>query len=151
MSKSEYLYASHNVSNLDYHFVCPAKYRRIIFTESVDESLVQICAGIEARYDWIKFIEIGADKDHVHFLIQSTPMHSPSEIIKTVKSITARRIFAEHPEVKKQLWGGQLWSDGYFVSTVGKNTNEDVIAKYVRKQGGKQDYENYRQLKIFTK
>ena len=151
MSESEYLYASHNVSNLVYHFVCPAKYRRIIFTESVDESLVQICAGIEARYDWIKFIEIGADKDHVHFLIQSTPTHSPSEIIKTVKSITARRIFAEHPEVKKQLWGGQLWSDGYFVSTVGKNTNEDVIAKYVREQGGKQDYEKYRQLRIFTK
>ena len=152
MSGSEYLYlyASHNVSNLVYHFVCPAKYRRIIFTDPVDESLVQICAGIEARYDWIRFLEIGADKNHVHFLIQSTPPHSPSEIIKVVKSVTARRIFAEHPEVKKQLWGGQLWSDGYFVSTVGKNTNEDNIAKYVREQG-KQDYEGYKQLSIFAK
>ena len=150
MSESEILRASHNVSNLVYHFVCPAKYRRIVFTDPVDETLVQICAGIEARYDWIRFMKIGADKNHVHFLIQSTPTHSPSEIIKVVKSITARRIFAERPEVKKRLWGGQLWSDGYFVSTVGKNTNEDTIAKYVREQG-KQDYDGYKQLSIFTK
>lgn len=106
MSESEYLHASHNASNLLYHFVCSAKYRLIIFTESVDELLVQICAGIEARYDWIKFIEIGDDKNHVNFLIQSTLTHSPSEIIKIVKCITACRIFAEHPEVEKQLWGG---------------------------------------------
>ena len=150
MSESGYLHASHNVSNLVYHFVCPAKYRRLVFTDPVDETLVQICSGIEARYDWIKFLEIGADKNHVHFLIQSTAVHSPSEIIRVVKSITARRIFAEPPEVKKQLWGGELWSDGYFVSTVGKNTNEDVIANYVREQGNP-DYEEYKQLSIFTK
>ena len=57
-------------------------------------------------------------------------------------------IFAEHPEVKKQLWGGKLWSDGYFVATEGKNTNEDVIAQYVKDQG-KQDYGEYQQLSIF--
>ena len=148
MSESRYLHASHNTSNLVYHFVCPAKYRRIIFTDEVDKTLVQICEGIEARYDWIRFLEIGADKNHVHFLIQSTPMHSPSNIIKVVKSITARRIFAEHPEVKKALWGGELWSDGYFVGTVSKNTNEDTIAEYVRNQG-KQDYGEYKQLRIF--
>ena len=112
MLESRYLHASHNTSNLVYHFVCPAKYRRVIFTDEVDKALVQICEGIEARYDWIRFLEIGADKNHVHFLIQSTPTHSPSNIIKVVKSITARRIFAEHPEVKKALWGGELWSDG---------------------------------------
>ena len=111
---------------------------------------MQICAGIEERYDWIRFLEIGADRNHVHYLIQSTPNHSPSEIIKVVKSITARRIFAEHPEVKKQLWGGQLWTDGYFVSTVGRYTNEDVIAKYVREQG-KPDYEEYKQLSMFER
>ena len=148
MSESEYLHTSHNVSNLVYHFVCPSKYRRIVISEGVEETLVQICAGIELRYEWIRFLEIGADKNHVHFLIQSTPTHSASEIIKVVKSITARRIFVEHPEVKRQLWGGQFWSDGYFVMTVGKNTNEYVIAEYVREQG-KQDYEDYRQLSIF--
>ena len=148
MGDSKYYHASHNVSNLLYHFVCPAKYRRMVFAEKVEKALVQICAGIELRYEWIRFLEIGADKNHVHFLIQSTPTHSASEIMKVVKSITARRIFAEHPEVKRQLWGGQFWSDGYFVMTVGKNTNEEVIAEYVREQG-KQDYEDYRQLSIF--
>ncbi len=150
MVESEYWRESHNVSNLVYHFVCPAKYRRLIFTEPVEEELVKICEGISERYDWIKFLEIGVDRDHVHYLIQSTPNHSPAEIIRTVKSITARRIYAEHPEVKKELWGGELWTDGYFASTVGKNTNEDVIARYVREQG-KPDCGEYIQLKLFGK
>ena len=94
MSDSIYIHNSHNVSNLVYHFVCPTKYRRIVITENVDKSLKQICEGIELRYDWITFLEIGADKDHVHFLVQSTPDYSPTKIIGTIKSITAKRIFA---------------------------------------------------------
>lgn len=57
-------------------------------------------------------------------------------------------MFAEHPEIKKALWGGKLWTDGYFVSTVGKHNNEDIIAEYVRKQGKSED-EEYMQLSIF--
>lgn len=60
-------------------------------------------------------LEVGADSNHVHYLIQGTPDHSLSEIIKVVKSVTARRIIAEHPEVKRALWGGSFWSGGYFV------------------------------------
>ena len=142
---SSYIHGTHNVNNLVYHFVCPAKYRRVIFTEEVDKSLREICQGIELRFEWIKFLEIGTDNNHVHFLVQSMPNKSPSEIIRTIKSITARRIFAEHPEVKKQLWGGELWTDGYFVSTVGRNGNEKVIAEYVKNQG-KQDDGEYKQL-----
>lgn len=135
MSNSEYVYLSHNVSNLVYHIVCPAKYRRIVFDNTVEEHIRQICLEIEKRYDYIVFLEIGTDKDHVHFLIQSTPNYSPSEIVKIIKSITARQIFVECPQVKKALWGGQFWSDGYFVSTVGKNQNETVIKEYVKNQG----------------
>ena len=140
MEQSNYWHLSHNVSNLVYHFVCPAKYRRVVFDGSVEESLRQICEGIELRYEWIEFLEIGVDKDHVHFLIQSTPDHSPSEIIRTVKSLTARRIFAEHPEVKKKLWGGEFWTDGYFVSTVGRNTTGSIIREYVKNQGTQDSY-----------
>lgn len=143
MEQSSYIRLSHNVSNLVYHFVCPAKYRRVVFDDSVDTALRQICEGIELRYEWIEFLEIGVDKDHVHFLIQSTPDHSPSEIIRTVKGLTARRIFAEHPEVKKKLWGGEFWTAGYFVSTVGRNTTESVIREYVKNQGTQ---DSYRQL-----
>ena len=145
---STYVALSHNVSNLVYHYVCPAKYRRSIFTKEVEKSLKEICLGIELRFDYIQFLEIGVDKDHVHFLIQSTPNHSPSEIIKKIKSITARQIFLEHPEVKKWLWGGQFWTDGYFVSTVGKNTNEDVIKNYVKNQGKQDPDTEYEQLHL---
>ena len=145
-SKSTYVALSHNVNNLVYHFVTPAKYRRVVFDESIEESLRDICLGIELRYDYIHFLEIGVDLNHVHFLVQSTPDHSPSEIIRLIKSITARQIFADHPEIKKKLWGGQFWTDGYFVSTRGRNTDENTIQNYVKNQG-KQDGE-YKQLHL---
>ena len=144
MGNSQFIHLSHNVSNLVYHIVCPAKYRRVVFDDSVEEYLKQICLGIELRYDYIHFLEIGADKDHVHFLVQSTPEYAPSKLVKIIKSITARQIFVECPQVKKQLWGGQFWSDGYFIASVGKNQNEKVIREYVKEQG-KQDTE-YKQL-----
>ena len=134
---------SHNVSILLYHFVCPAKYRRAVFDETVDKVLRDICLEISKRYQ-IEFVEIGTDKDHVHFLVQSVPTYSPTKIIKMIKSLTAREIFKKAPHVKKQLWGGEFWSDGYYVATVGQNVSEDVIRKYVKKQG--QSESEYKQL-----
>ena len=131
---SKYIHKSHNVSVLLYHYVCPAKYRKIIFTDEVDDALREVCEEISKRYD-INFLEIGADEDHVHFLIQSVPRWSPSQIARIFKSITGREIFKKCPEVKKQLWGGELWSDGYFVGTVGKQGNEKQIEEYVKNQG----------------
>ena len=139
MSGSEYIRKSHNVSVIMYHYVCPAKYRRVIFCEEVDKVLKEVCEEIEKRYDF-RFLEIGTDKDHVHFLIQSIPKLSPMQIIRTIKSITAKEIFARHPEVKKKLWGGEFWSDGYFVGTVGKHGNEEYIGNYVREQGKEEEY-----------
>ena len=101
---SEYIHKSRNVSVLLYHFVCPAKYRRIVFSINVEQSLKEICLEISKRYD-IVFIEIGSDQEHVHFLIQSVPMESPTKIIRTVKSITAKEIFKRHPEGEQKLWG----------------------------------------------
>ena len=136
---SEYIHKSHNVSVIIYHFVCPAKYRRIVFSDAVDQTLKDICEEISKRYE-IYFLEIGTDKDHVHFLIQSVPVYSPTKIITIIKSITAKQIFEKHPEVKKQLWGGEFWSDGYYVSTVGQHGNEETIMNYVRNQGTEQHY-----------
>ena len=86
---------------------------------------------IEKRYE-IKFLEVGTDKDHVHFLVQSIPKYSVTKLVTLIKSLTAREIFHRCPEVKKQLWGGEFWSDGYFASTVGKHGDEAVISKYVK-------------------
>ena len=131
---SEYIHKSHNVSILLNHYVCPAKYRRIVFCDEVEDVIKRTCIEISKRYE-INFLEIGTDEDHVHFLIQSVPNISPSRIVQITKSITAREIFRLYPEVKKQLWGGNLWSEGYFVSTVGKNANEKQIEQYVKNQG----------------
>ena len=100
MSESKYIHKSHNVSVLMYHLVCSAKYRKVVFDEEVDVVLKRTCEGMELRYE-MRFLEIGTDKDHVHFLIQSVPMYSPTKIARTVKSLTARRVFEEVPKVKK--------------------------------------------------
>ena len=131
---SQYIHKSHNVSVLLYHYVCPAKYKRVIFDDSVDKILIQTCKEIGRRYE-INIVEIGTDGDHVHFLIQSIPMLAPTTIAKIIKSITAREIYRLCPQVKKKLWGGNIWSAGYFVSTVGKRGNEEQIKNYVRNQG----------------
>jgi REP element-mobilizing transposase RayT len=136
---SQLVRKSHNVSVLLYHFVCPAKYRRIVFSEEVDQVLKTVCLEIAQRYE-IVFLEIGTDRDHVHFLVQSVPTYSPTKIVRTIKSLTAREIFARVPSVKKKLWGGEFWSDGYYVSTVGQHGTETTIANYVRKQGRQQEY-----------
>jgi REP element-mobilizing transposase RayT len=137
---SGYIRKSHNVSSLIYHLVCPTKYRRNVITEPVDKTLKEVCLGIEDRYE-IEFLEIGTDKDHVHFLIQTIPEYRMSDIVKKIKSITGKEIFEKHPEVKKQLWGGAFWTSGYFLSTVGKHTNEEAIVNYIKEQGNKSEYE----------
>ena len=131
---SQLIRKQHNVNILLYHIVCPAKYRKAVFTPEVDAKLREICADIALRYE-IEFLEIGADSDHVHFLVQSVPSYSPTKIVRTIKSITAKEIFRQMPEVKKQLWGGEFWSDGYFISTVGSHGTEEVLKQYVKEQG----------------
>jgi len=147
---SEYIHKSHNVSVLLYHFVCPAKCRRIVFSINVEQSLKEICLEISKRYD-IVFIEIRSDQDHVHFLIQSVPRVSPTKIIRTVKSITEKDIFKRHPEVKQKLWGGEFWSKGFYVNTVGKHGDENTIQNYVKSQGKEKEYKKIlsQQLSMF--
>ena len=146
---SEYIHKSHNVTILIYHFVLPAKYRRVVFDDHVDEVLKEVCLDIEKRYQ-VKFLEIGTDEDHVHFLVQSVPTYHVSKIVTVIKSLTAREIFKRCPEVKKKLWGGEFWTDGYYASTVGKHGNENTITEYVKEQGKKYQklYED-RQLSLF--
>jgi putative transposase len=129
--------------------IFPAKYRRVVFDKQVEEVVKGMCIKIEERYQ-IRFLEIGTDKEHVHMLVQSIPAYSVSKIVRMIKSLTAREIFKLCPQVKKQLWGGEFWSDGYFASRVGKHGDEKMIARYVQKQGNRYEmiYES-RQLRLF--
>ncbi len=124
---SKYVHKSHNVTVLLYHLVFPAKYRRAVFDQKVDGVVKAVCLEIEKRYQ-VKFLEIGVDRDHVHFLVQTIPAYSVTRRVTILKSVTAREVFRQCPQVKKQLWGGEFWSDGYFASTVGKHGNEQMIA-----------------------
>ena len=107
-----------------------------MFDEAVDGVIKDVCLDIEKRYQ-LKFMEIGTDKDHVHFLVQSVPTYCVTKIVTMLKSLTAREVFKRCPAVKKSLWGGEFWSDGYFATTFGKHGNENTISEYVKKQGNK--------------
>jgi len=146
---SEYIHKRHNVTVLLYHIVFPTKYRRFVIDERIDNTIKDICLEIEKRYE-MHFLEIGTDKDHIHLLVQSVPTYNVTQIVTTIKSITAREVFRLYPDVKKILWGGEFWTDGYFVSTVSKHGNEDTVKNYVKTQG--QEYKKMhedRQLKLF--
>ena len=146
---SGYIHKSHNVTVLLYHLVFPAKYRRAVFDAQVDSILKDVCLEIEKRHQ-VKFLEIGTDNDHVHFLVQSVPTYSVTKVVTVIKSLTAREIFKRCPQVKKHLWGGEFWTDGYFASTVGKHGDENMIGKYVKNQGGQyQKLHEDRQLSLF--
>ena len=120
---SKYISKSHNKTMLLYHLVCTVKYRRDVLTEAVTNTLVNVCMEIEETSD-IDFLEIGTDVNHVHFLIQTTPSYSISQYVKLIKG-----------EIKTKLWGGEFWSDGYWIVTVSKHGTEDVIREYVKNQG----------------
>ena len=132
--KSVHIHKSHNKTLLLYHLVFPAKYRKKVFDNEVDITLKKVCVEISDRYE-INFVEIGNDEDHVHFLVQSVPTMSITKIVTIIKSITAREIFKIHPDIKKTLWGGSLWSSGFNANTVGQYGNEEMIRKYVQNQG----------------
>ena len=136
---SRYIHKSHNITVLLYHLVFPTKYRRVVIDDEVDKLIKEISLEIEKRYE-IHFIEIGTDKDHVHFLVQTVPMVAVNRLVTIIKSITAKEVFRKKPELKKELWGSSLWTSGYYASTVGKHGNEEVIGRYIQEQGREDEY-----------
>lgn len=152
MSKdSKAIRKSHNVTVLLYHVVCAIKYRRVVLDTDVDSVIKEVCDNIELRYD-ICFLEIGTDLAHIHFLIQSVPDYSVTKIVRTVKSIVAREVFRQCPQVKQSLWGGEFFGKGYYTNTVGQYGTENMIANYVKNQGKESEFRQLKsgaQLKIF--
>ncbi|MCF6777062.1 IS200/IS605 family transposase [Thiotrichales bacterium 19X7-9] len=125
--------------------VFPVKYRKALLISKVECRLKAICEEIGERYE-IDFEEIGCDKDHIHILCSFHPKYSIGEIVRKIKSITARELFKSFPDLKKNLWGGEFWSDGYYVGTVGERGNWKVVERYVKNQGLKLDEA---QLRLF--
>jgi putative transposase len=124
------------------------KYRKkLLLDAEIISFLKTICFGIGERYCF-EFDAIGTDGDHVHLFVGAEPKYSPSRVMQIIKSITARQIFKQYPEIKKQLWGSELWSDGGYIGTVGDGTTSDVIKSYIENQGNQEEKEAYKQMKI---
>jgi putative transposase len=138
---ANHIVKSHNKTLLIFHLVCPVKYRRKVFTLDIEHTFKQVCLDLGTRYEY-HFLEIGIDENHVHFLIQTIPNTHISDMVKKIKSITAREMFKQHPEVKRFLWGGQFWTDGYYLNTVGQYGNLKMLENYVKNQG----LEHYQQI-----
>lgn len=142
---------SHHVFRIMYHFVWIPKYRHKVFVEPYRETLKQIIHKIGYDYN-MNIVELEIPTDHIHMVIKSEPKLSPSRIMQTIKSISARAFFKAYPQIKKKyFWGGHLWTESFFVETVG-NVNEETIRKYVQNQLIKMDEVEKlinKQLKLF--
>ena len=101
---SRYIHTSHNVTVLLYHLVFPAKYRRAVIDTTIDQVLREVCLEIETRYQ-LKFLEIGTDEDHVHFLVPSVPTYSVTKLVTIIKSLTRPRDLPALPRGEKAAVG----------------------------------------------
>jgi putative transposase len=121
---------SHAVYDTKYHLVWAPKYRKWILRGDIQERVKELFQEIAEHHGFlIDTLEVAPD--HVHIFLSFPPRYSISKVVGMLKSISASEIFKEHPEVKKQLWGGEFWEDGYFVRTVGDNVTAEIIRKYI--------------------
>lgn len=137
---------AHCAWQIYYHIVFPVKYRKALLDEEVTAIIQETAAEIADRFP-IEIEAIGTDKNHIHLLCSAHPKMAPGRIVQMFKSITAREIFRRKPAVKRVLWGGEFWTDGYYVATVGERANWQTVERYVQRQG--QPREDLRQLHMF--
>jgi putative transposase len=124
---------SHAVYDLKYHMVWVPKYRKMILKGELAKGIKASFQEISERYGFdIDTMEV--KDDHVHLFLSAPPRYSPARIVQIIKSISAKMVFKEFPEVKKQLWGGEFWGDGYFVRSVGDKVTSGVIRRYIKYQ-----------------
>lgn len=131
-------YWYHNVSECYYHIQLTVKYRKSLLDKQVQKVIVESMKGFKERYA-IEMQEMGFDGNHVHFLCRFLPKYSGGQVIRLIKSISSRHIFKDVPKVKKELWGGEFWTDGYYIGTISARGDKQVIEAYIRKQGRKKD------------
>jgi len=146
MTKETVRKGYHCAWQIHYHIVFRVKYRKALLNFEVQEIIKQTALGICERYA-IEMEAIGCDKDHIHLLCGAHPKLAPGRIVQIFKSITAREIYRRKAELKKELWGGEFWTDGYYVATVGERGDWDTVEKYVQNHG--KPKAQLKQIKMF--
>ena len=143
--KGEIWYGYHHVSECYYHIQLTVKYRKAMMDRQVQETILESMKGFKERYA-IEIQQVGFDRNHVHVLCRFMPKYSGGQVIRLIKSISARHVFKEVRWIKKELWGGEFWTDGYYIGTVSGRGDRKIIEAYIRKQGREEDI---KQLKLF--
>ena len=137
----------HAVYDLKYHLVWIPKYRKDVLSGEVSRYLKEVFQQISEEYEFrIDTMEVM--EDHVHIFVEVPPRYSPAQVVQILKSVSAREVFKKFPKFRKQLWAWELWSDGYFVRSVGDKVTADIIRKYIEYQTHE---ENSLQLRMFDK
>lgn len=137
---------SHAVYDTKYHLVWAPKYRKWVLRGDIKKRVQEIFEEISRNHEFeIEALEVA--EDHVHIFLSFPPRYSISKVVGMFKSISASVIFKDHPEIKKELWGGEFWEDGYFARTVGDKVTAEVIKKYITYH--KEQEKSPNQLKLF--
>ncbi len=136
---------AHAVYDTKYHLVWAPKYRKWIKREDIRDRIKEVFVEIAERHEF-EIQEVRVAPDHVHIFLSFPPRYSIAHVIGVLKSISAAVVFEEFPEVKKELWGGEFWEDGYFARTVGDKVTAALIKRYIQYH---RDEIHGKQLKLF--
>lgn len=143
----EYEVAAHCRYYIHYHIVWIVKYRKpLLIKDPLVQRLVQLLHDIGRSYD-LPVKEIGVDRDHLHLFCQGVPKLAPAKVVEIFKSISARELRKEFPQLRQLTYGAGLWGVGYYLSTIGHHSHEAAIRAYVKQQG-KREVGNYKQLTL---
>lgn len=137
----------HNISECHYHIQLTVKYRKSLLNNKTENVILETMKGFKERYA-IEINNVGFDQNHVHLLLRFLPKYSGGQVIRLIKSITAKAIFREVPEIKEDLWGGEFWTDGYYIATVSGRGTKKIIENYIKSQGREQNTKQLRLLEL---
>jgi putative transposase len=129
---------AHAAYDTAYHLVWSPKYRKRILQGEIGTRMTEMFREIAETYD-ITIDEMEVSPDHVHIFCSFPPRYSIAQVVTRFKSLSARAVFREFPQVKRQLWGGEFWEDGYFARTVGDKVTAEMIRKYIQRHKEAQD------------
>lgn len=131
--KENLIYYRTSVCNINYHVVWTVKYRRKILTSEIESYLKELVQQIAKEKGFtVQLFECG-NQDHVHCFITAPPKLSVTTIVKYLKGIIGRKLFEQYPNIRNQLWKGQLWNHSYYCETIG-SVSEENIKRYIERQ-----------------
>jgi putative transposase len=103
---------NHTVYTINYHFVWCPKYRYAVL-DLIERSLERSIRGVSEQYGY-DILSLHISPDHVHLFLSAHPKHAPSEIVRTIKSVTAREMWEQHePLLEQMFWGGGFWGRSF--------------------------------------